>query len=157
MGVQQLTARPSRGSFGVLETLSPEMARDFGEAFNLDRNGTETGLNSPRITKNALETAARVRTPLVRVKPMGVPQLTALPARVSCGILETLSPEMARDLGNAFCLARIGTQMVTKAPRKPGVAAREALRFASRIAAFLLVVVVAVSLTVTAMYLVPFR
>ncbi len=88
---------------------------------------------------------------------MSVQQMTARPGRGSFGILETLSPEMARDLGNAFSLARIGTRMSTKAPRNPGVAARKALRLASRVAAFLLVVVVAVSLTVTAMYLMPFQ
>ena len=86
---------------------------------------------------------------------MGVQQPTARPAPGSFGILETLSPEMARDLGNAFCLAGIGTKTATKIPRNPGVAARKALRFVSHVAAFLLVVVAAVSLTVTAMYLMP--
>ena len=86
---------------------------------------------------------------------MDAQQLTARPALGSFGILETLSPEMARDLGNAFCLAGIGTKTATKTPRNPGVAAREALRFVSHVAAFLLVAAAAVSHTVTAMYLMP--
>jgi len=141
--------------FGVLETLSPEMARDFGDVFSLVRNRTRTGLNSPRNTENGVETAAPVRTPLAGVHPMSVQQPTARPAPGSFGILETLSPEMARDLGDAFCLAGIGTKAATKIPRNPGVAAREALRFVSHVAAFLLVAAAAVSLTVTAMYLMP--
>lgn len=139
----------------MLETLSPEMARDFGDVFILVRNGTKTGPNSPRITKSAMQTAAWVRTSLGGVKSMAVQEMTTRSERGSFGILEILSPEMARDLGSAFSLARIATKTATKNPRDPGAAARGVLRFASRVAAFLLVVVVAVSLTVTAMYLVP--
>jgi len=68
------------------------------------------------------------------------------------GVLNTFSPEMAKELGEAFSLARIGSG---KAPRDSGTA-REVLRFAGRVAVFLLIAVVAVSLTVTAMYLMPF-
>lgn len=155
MGVQHLTARLAGGSFGVLETLSPEMAQDFCDVFSLVRNGTRTSLGSPRHTENTVETVAPVRTPLAGVNSMGVQQPIARPAPGSFGILETLSPEMARDLGNAFCVGGIGTKTATKNPRNSGAAAREALRFVSHVAAFLLVAAVAVSLAATAMYLMP--
>ena len=86
---------------------------------------------------------------------MGVQQMTSRPQRRAFGILQTLSPEMAKDLGDAFSLARIGARPGTKSPREPGDTARWALRLVGRVAAFLLVAVVAVSLTVTAMYLMP--
>ena len=131
------------------------MARDFGSVFSLVQNGTKTGPHSPRITKNAMEKAAPVRTSLGEVKSMGVQKMTTRSERGAFGILERLSPEMARDLGGVFSLARIETKVLPKSPRERGAAARGALRFASGVAAFLLVVVVAVSLTVTAFYLVP--
>ncbi|NIL99911.1 MAG: hypothetical protein GTN89_02915 [Acidobacteria bacterium] len=70
------------------------------------------------------------------------------------GVLETLSPGLARDLGDAFCLAQIGSAPEKEKGKSAGTA-RGALRFAGRVAVFLLVVAVAVSLTAAVMYLMP--
>ena len=130
MGVQQLTARSDRASF-------------------------DADTNSTRITKSMMDMGARVRTPNGRVNPMGAQQMTTGPKPGPFGVLETLSPEMAKDLGDVFSLARIGSTPAKTKPRDSADAARGALRFAGRIAVFLLVAVVAVTLTVTAMYLMP--
>jgi hypothetical protein len=81
--------------------------------------------------------------------------MTTGPKSAPFGVLETLSPELAKDLGDVFSLARIGSTPAKTKPRDSADAARGALRFAGRIAVFLLVAVVAVTLTVTAMYLMP--
>jgi len=94
-------------------------------------------------------------TPKGRVKTVGVQQMTTRSEPRVLGVLETLSPELAKDLGDAFSLARFGSTPARTATRDSGGAARGALRFAGRVAMFLLVAVVAVSLTVTAMYLMP--
>jgi hypothetical protein len=120
-----------------------------------DRASFEAETNSTRITKSVLDTAARVRTSNGRVKPMGVQQMTPGPKTGPFGVLETLSPEMAKDLGDVFSLARIGSTPAKTAAPDSSETARGALRFAGRVAVFLLAAVVAVSLTATAMYLMP--
>lgn len=131
------------------------MARDFGEKFSLFGITSQAG--SIRITKNVMDMSGGVRTTSHGVKALGVRQLRTPPNRGSCGVLETLSPEMARDLGDAFSLDRIGSRRRPRATRDSATAARGALRFAGRIAVFVLVAVVAVSFTLTAMYLLPMR
>lgn len=80
---------------------------------------------------------------------MGVHKMTTRTETASFGILGSLSPEMARDLGDAFSLQRIGAE----SSRGKRSDANAALRLASRALAFLAVTVVAVSLTVAALYL----
>ena len=72
------------------------------------------------------------------------------------GVLGTLSPEMARDLGEAFSLDQIGARQDEQREARSSAAGRGALRLASRAAAFLAVTAVAVSLTLTALYLMQF-
>ena len=100
-----------------------------------------------------------VRTPFDTGKNMGVQQMTRRSEGGSFGLLETLSPELAKDLGEAFSLSRIGSGPGRKIPREVGNTARGALRLAGHITVFLLVAVVAVSVAVsvavTAMYLMP--
>jgi hypothetical protein len=93
-----------------------------------------------------------VRKHFGRSSQLGVQRMTKRSESRAFGVLNTFSPEMAKELGEAFSLARIGSG---KAPQDSGTA-REVLRFAGRVAVFLLIAVVAVSLTVTAMYLMPF-
>jgi len=142
-----MTTRPFGGARGVLETLSPEMASDFREIFSLTRLS--------RVTKSVMDSEACVRTSLGKTKPRDAQRMTTQTGSRALGVLETLSPEMARDLDDAFSLARIGSTQAKAAPRESNGAARGALRFAGRLAVFLLVTVVAVSLTVTVMYLMP--
>ena len=64
---------------------------------------------SPEITKVAMESTLGVRTPIGAVKTtMGVQHMTTSTETESYGLLGTLSPAMARDLGDAFSLQKIG-------------------------------------------------
>jgi hypothetical protein len=129
------------------------MARELSDLLDLVRFGSHSG--STRIKKNVMNSGRRVRTSLGKNQPIGTQQMPTRNESASFGLLETLSPEMAKDLGDAFSLARIGTSRARTAPTESNEAARGALRFAGRLAVFLLVAVVAVSITLTAMYLIP--
>ena len=83
---------------------------------------------------------------------MGVQHMTTTTETDSYGLLGTLSPEMARDLGDAFSLQKIGASGTSR-PRRDNDTGRAALRFASRAAAFLSVTAFAVLLTASALYL----
>lgn len=107
-----------------------------------------------RITKKVMDSAARVRNSNDGAVNVTVRPMTTRDEGRGFGVLETLSPELARDLCDAFSLARIGS-----GPRKnrgeSTTAVRRALRLAGRITAFLLVAAIAVSLTIAAMFLIP--
>ena len=100
-----------------------------------------------------MESVARVRTSVEQVQPVGVQKVTSAPATDNGGLLESLSPEMAREIGDAFSLDKIGSkpQVRRRTDRSRG-ARSGAVRFAGRIAAFLLVTGLAVSVTVAALY-----
>jgi hypothetical protein len=81
--------------------------------------------------------------------------MTSRSESAGLGVLGTLSPEMARDLGDAFSLAHLGSFSRNPAPVEKTGAARGALRLVGRLAAFLLVAAVALSFAVIAVYLLP--
>ncbi len=88
---------------------------------------------------------------------MGVQQLSTQQGTRPSNLLETLSPELAKDLGDAFSLARIGSGPARDPGRGSESTTRGLLRFASRVAVFLLIAVVAISLSAGAIYLMPLR
>jgi hypothetical protein len=109
--------------------------------------------DSPEITKVAMESTLGVRTPISRVNEVGLQHMTTTTETDSYGLLGTLSPEMARDLGDAFSLQKIGASGTSRPRRDKDSTRREALRFASRAAAFVMVSAFVVLLTATALYL----
>ena len=100
-----------------------------------------------------METTLGVRTPISRPKEIGVQHMTTTTETEPYGLLGTLSPEMARDLGDAFSLQKIGASGTSRPRRDSDSTSRAALRLASRVAAFLSVTAFAVLLTGTALYL----
>ena len=86
---------------------------------------------------------------------MSEQRIESRPEGGSFGVLETLSPEMAKDLGDAFSLASIANRSMNQPHRDTGETTPGAVRFAGSVVLCLLVAVVAVSVTVTALYLIP--
>ncbi len=84
---------------------------------------------------------------------MGVQHMTTRTETESYGLLGTLSPEMARDLGDAFSLQKIGSAQSSRPKRESDAPGRAALRLAGRAAAFVSVTAFALAITATAMYL----
>ena len=84
---------------------------------------------------------------------MGVQQMTRTTADDGCGVLESLSPEMARELGDAFSVEKIGSQPlpVRRTEKRHGV--RDgAKRIAGQVAALVVVSGLAVGVTAAALY-----
>ena len=100
-----------------------------------------------------METTLGVRTPIGRVKPVGVQHMTTQTETQPYGVLGTLSPEMAKDIGDAFSLKTIGAAGALRPERDSDSTSRAALRLASRAAAFISVTAFAVAVTATALYL----
>jgi len=113
------------------------------------------GQRSRLVTKNVMDIKSGVRTLHGTVESMSIQRMTPRPHSGALSVLESLSPEMARDLGQAFSLAQIGSSSRKPAPAEETGAARGALRMVGRLAAFMLVAIVAVSLAATALYLLP--
>jgi len=80
--------------------------------------------------------------------------MTTRPETHRFGLLGTLAPQMAQDLGEAFSVDRIGTRTPDAGPTEPAPRRRGAQRFAGRAAAFVLVAAAAVSITVSVLYLI---
>ena len=69
------------------------------------------------------------------------------------GLLGSLSPELAKDLGDAFSLRTIGAAGTSPPKRGSVSTSRLVLRLAGRAAAFISVTAFAVLVTTTALYL----
>jgi hypothetical protein len=65
------------------------------------------------------------------------------------GLLGTLAPELARELGEAFSVDRIGARSLDVKRREPAIAGH----IAGRLAAFFLVAALTVTLTMAGLYL----
>lgn len=86
---------------------------------------------------------------------MGVQHMTTRTEVDPYGVLGTLSPKLAKDLGQAFSLESIGKEKAPKSGRARDMAitGSGAVRFAGQAAAVLLVAGVALALTTGVLYL----
>jgi hypothetical protein len=102
-----------------------------------------------------MESLARISTAVGSAQPVGRHKIPAAQSDNAVSVLETLSPEMAREIGQAFSLATIGRRPLPQKRRedRAGGAREGLLKLASRVAAFVTVSAIAVLLTVAALYL----
>ena len=102
-----------------------------------------------------MESLARINTAVEPVQRVGLHQIPTAQSDNAVSVLETLSPEMAREIGHAFSLATIGQRPLPQKRRddRTGGARQGLYKLASRVAAFFVVSAVAVLLTVAALYL----